>query len=226
MKKRFTLMAAALALGLGAGAAQAADILTQQCVACHAISKPDKASLERMLERKGPDLYYAGNKFNKAWLVSWLQNPTTLRPGGVMYTHAVKGGSGGAVDTIDAAKVPAHPKLSAADAQAAADLLMNLKVDGLVTAGAWKGETGGSMASMLFSKLRGCTSCHAAKPGGPPNSGPELYSAGTRLQPDYVLAYMKDPQRFDPHVWMPSLGLTDADLQKLTGYLTTLKQEK
>jgi len=211
------------ALAAGSGAAGAADLLSQQCIACHAVTKPDKQTLDRLWERKGPDLYYAGSKFNQAWLVAWLQNPTTLRAGGVMYAKAVKGSSDKSADTIDASKVEAHPKLSAADAATAAGLLMALKGDGLVTPGAYKNEPPGSMASMLFSKLRGCTSCHAAKPGGAPQSGPELYTGGERLQPDYVVTYIKDPQKFDAHTWMPTLGLTDADVQKLTGYIATLK---
>lgn len=202
---------------------QAADLLSQQCVSCHAISKPADTSLERMLSRGGPDLYYAGNKFNKAWLQAWLQNPTVLRPGGVMYAKTVKAGADRTVDTIDASKVPAHPKLSASDAALAADLLMALKVDGLVTPGAFKNEPPNSMAPMLFSKLRGCTSCHTAKQGGSATSGPELYSAGDRLQPDFVYAFTKDPQKFDAHTWMPTLGLTDSDLQKITGHIATLK---
>lgn len=219
--------AVALALGLAASSgAQAADLLSAQCIACHAIAKPADTSLERMLDRKGPDLYYAGNKFNKAWLQGWLQNPTVIRAGGVMFAKAVKGSSDRSVDTIDAAKVPAHMKLSAADAATAADLLMALKVDGLVTAGAFKNEPPGGMAPMLFSKLRGCTSCHAAKPGTPPASGPELYSAGDRLQSDFVLAFTSNPQKFDAHTWMPTLGLTDPDLQKITAHIATLKTEK
>lgn len=216
----------ALALSAVAGKAHAADLLSQQCVACHAITKPADASLERMLDRKGPDLYYAGNKFNQAWLQSWLQNPTVIRAGGVMFAKAVKAGPDRTVDTIDAAKVPAHMKLSAADAATAAGLLMALKVDGLVTPGAFKNEAPNAMAPMLFSKLRGCTSCHAAKPGGTPASGPELYSAGDRLQSDFVLAFTANPQKFDAHTWMPTLGLTDADLQKITGHIATLKTEK
>lgn len=210
-------------LAAGSGAASATDLLSQQCIACHTVSKPDKTSLDRLWERKGPDLYYAGSKFNRPWLVNWLQNPTTLRAGGVMYANAVKPSADKSADIIDAAKVTAHPKLSAADAATAADLLMALKGDGLVTAGAYKNEPVSSMASMLFSKLRGCTSCHAAKSGGAPTSGVELYTAGDRLQPDYVVAYINNPQKFDAHTWMPTLGLTDADVQKLTGYIGTLK---
>jgi len=214
------------ALAAFSGAAHSADLLSQQCVACHAITKPANASLERLWDRKAPDLYYAGNKFNKPWLVSWLQNPTTLRAGGVMYSKVVKPSGDKTADVIDAAQVPAHPKLSAADAATAADLLMALKVDGLVTPGAFKGEPGGPMASMLFSKLRGCTSCHTAKAGDKPTSGPEMVTAGDRLQPDFVHAYVSNPQKFDAHVWMPSLGLTDGDVQKLTAYISTLKEKK
>lgn len=223
MKPFFLGGALALASFAAPGGAAAADLLNQQCIACHAITKPDKVSLERLWERKAPDLYYAGNKFNKPWLVSWLQNPTVLRAGGVMYAQNVKAGPDHSADTIDSAKVPPHPKLAAADAAIAADLLMALKVDGLVPVGAFKNEAPGSMASMLFSKLRGCTSCHTAKPGGAPTSAPELYSAGDRLQSDFVLAYTRDPHKFDAHIWMPNLGLTDADLQKITGHIATLK---
>lgn len=222
MKK--TLLLAAMSMAMFSSLdASAADILSQQCVACHAIAKPADASLERMLGRTGPDLYYAGNKFNKAWLQAWLQNPTVIRPGGVMFAKNVKASADKTADTIDASKVTPHLKLSAADAATAADLLMALKAEGLVTPGGFKNEPPNSMASMLFSKLRGCTSCHTAKPGGSPTSGPELYTAGDRLQPDFVLAFTKDPQKFDAHTWMPSLGLTDADLQKITGYIATLK---
>jgi cytochrome c2 len=81
------------------------------------------------------------------------------------------------------------------------------------------------MAPMLFNKLRGCSSCHSGKPGSGGFSGPELYTAGDRLQADYMVEYIRSPQKFDPHVWMPALGLKDGDVQKLTGYLLTLKQE-
>jgi mono/diheme cytochrome c family protein len=205
-------------------AASGPDTLKQQCAACHALAKPDDASLNRLWNRKGPDLYYAGDKFNRDWLVAWLQNPSTIRPGGVMYSKVAKASADKTADQIDASQLPAHPKLGNDDAISVADALMALKVDGLVDKGAFKNEpVNASFASMLFTKLRGCASCHSGKPGSGGSSGPELYSAGDRLQPDYMLAYIKNPQKFDPHVWMPKLELNDADVQKLTGYLATLK---
>src|SRR3546814_6228355 len=57
--------------------------LTSQCASCHALTRPADTTVEHLWNRKGPDLWYAGDKFNREWLVGWLQNPTTIRPGGV-----------------------------------------------------------------------------------------------------------------------------------------------
>jgi mono/diheme cytochrome c family protein len=224
--KRLSFSALALAAIAGAASAGPGDeLLRQQCIACHAVAKPEQQTLARLWERKGPDLHYAGDKFNRDWLVAWLQNPVAIRAGGVMYSKLVKPSADKSADQIDPAAVPAHPKLSAGQAALAADALLSLKSPGLVEKGGFKNEPPNAMfASMLFSKLRGCTSCHAAKPGGPPQSGPQLYDAGARLQPDYVVAYLRDPQKFDPHVWMPTLGLNDGEVQKLASYIATLKQ--
>lgn len=207
-------------------AASGAELLQSQCASCHALTKPADTSLERLLARKGPDLYYAGIKFNAEWLDRWLQEPTVIRPAGVVYRAVVKPGEADSPDVVDESLVPAHMKLSAAEAKAATEALMALGTDsGLVQQGAFKQEpVNKMMAPLLFGKLRGCSSCHASKPGDPPHSGPELYTAGDRLQGDFVAEYIRDPQKFDPHIWMPNLGLKDGDIEKLTGYLMTLKQ--
>ena len=224
MKLHPLLMAAVLGLA-GSTTALAQDPLAS-CSSCHALSRPAVPDLDRLLTRKAPDLYYAGVKFKRDWLVRWLQNPTVLRPGGVMYSQNVKAGAPGTPDTLDTTRIPAHPKLTAAQAGAAADALMSLNgTPELVQKGAFKQEPVNSMmAALLFNKLRGCASCHSAKEGSGGASGPELITAGDRLQPDYVVEYIRDPQKFDPHVWMPRLELNDSDVQKLAGYLVTLKK--
>lgn len=209
-----------------AQAASGGDILKAQCAECHALAKPENATLERLWERRGPDLYYAGSKFKKPWLVAWLQKPTVIRPGGVMYSKLAKpAATADDPDTIDAAQLKPHMQLAPADAEAVATALMELKAAGdLVVKGAFKGEAVNvAFASMLFTKLRGCNSCHASKPGNGGLSGPNLEDAGNRLEPDFVASYIKDPQKFDPHIWMPTLELTDADIQKLTGYIAALQ---
>lgn len=218
---------AVLGLGLIAGPALAAEsagaaLLKSQCMGCHAVSRPESTSLDRLWERKGPDLYYAGSKFNRPWLEKWLQNPVRIRPAGELYARHVKGTD--KEDAVDESTLTPHVKLSKAEAAAVAEALMALAGPaGLVDKGAFKGEkVNMAMGGMFFGKLRGCAACHMAKPGSGGSSGAELYTAGERLQPDYIYSYIKNPQKFDPRIWMPTLGLAEPDLQRLTGYILQL----
>jgi len=222
--KRATVIAAVVGLAASAsGHAQNGQaIIESQCIACHAVVKPDKAGIDHLWERKGPDLHYAGSKFNQAWLESWLQNPARIRPAGEFYTKHLKATD--AEDAVDESTLQPHMQLVAADAKAAAEYLMSLKApDGLVQAGAFKGgKVSPSMGAMFFNKLRGCGACHSAAAGAGGASGAELHTAAERLQPDYIYAYIKDPQAFDQGIWMPTLGLSEPDLQRLTGYIVQL----
>jgi mono/diheme cytochrome c family protein len=214
-----------VASAISAAPALAVDgdaILKQQCAVCHALEAPKGNSIERLWERKGPDLHYAGAKFNRDWLVGWLQNPTRIRPAGTFYTDNIKAAE--PTDLIDDTKLKPHPKLAKADAESAADALMALKgPEGLVPAGAYGGaKPNMRLGEMSFAKLRGCSACHQAKAGEGGLSGPELQTAALRLKPDYMAAYIKDPQRFDAHIWMPRQGLSDKDVQLVTGYLLNL----
>ena len=206
------------------GAQAAGSELASQCASCHALTKPAEATVDRLWSRKGPDLWYAGDKFNREWLVAWLQKPTVIRPGGVLWFKHAKPGE--PRDTIDAAAVEKHPAVDAATAARLADQLMLLKSGGLVPEGAFKPEAANmTMGKLAFSKLRGCVACHQDASGAGGLSGPQLYDARQRLRADYVIAYTKNPQQFDPHVWMPTLTLSDPDLQRITGYVVSLGKE-
>lgn len=104
-------------------------------------------------------------------------------------------------DVSDPSKITPHPKLDKAAAETAAGALMG---------------------KLSFNKLRGCVACHQGEDGKGGLSGPELTDAGARLQPDFIAAYTAGPQRFDQHIWMPTLTLKDQDIQRLTAYLSQL----
>ncbi len=223
MKKRLAIAVGAVLIAgplVASASASGEKVLESQCAACHALIKP-QAGIDHLWARKGPDLHYAGSKFNQTWLVKWLQAPTRIRPAGELYFRHVKATS--AEDVVDEGSLSAHPKLSKADAEAVAAALMTRTAPDLVPKGAFKNEkVSMSMGAMFFTKLRGCGACHMNKPSSGGQSGPELYSAGERLQPDFIHAYTKDPQKFDPRVWMPKLNFSDPDLQRLTGYIVQL----
>jgi mono/diheme cytochrome c family protein len=222
---KFSIIAAVV-VGLGASVSASAQdgrtLVESQCTTCHSITKPDNPGIDHLWERKGPDLYYAGSKFNQAWLETWLTDPVRIRPAGEFYTKHVKATD--AEDAVDESTLKPHVKLSAADAKAAADYLMTLKAaDGLVQTGAYKDKkVNARMGKMFFVKLRGCGACHADSADVSAASGPELYTAGERLQPDFIYSYIKNPQSFDAGIWMPLLPLSEPDLQRLTGYIVQL----
>jgi len=216
------IVAAAVLAASGVGVVRAdAFELASSCAACHALTKPTDTSMERAFARKGPDLWYAGSKFKAEWLTAWLQDPKPIRPAGYPFFANLKEGTDH--DEVDASKLTPHPKLAKADAEAASAALMALTAPDLVSAGGYKGDASSArMGAMAFTKLRGCASCHSGEGGQGGLSGPELTDAGARLQADFVVAYTADPQRFDPHVSMPTQKLSDQDLQRLAGYLATL----
>ena len=225
---RRTKLVAIAALSFAASVSWAADgeaILSSQCVGCHNLTGPAPTSLKAVWERKGPDLFYAGNKYKADWMVEWLQKPQRIRPAGMFYANHVKDGPKG--DEIDASGLVTHPALSAADAKAVTEALMQRKAHSdLIHVGAYTpGTISKSMGEMLFDKFRGCLACHEIEPGYGGLSGPEVYTAAKRLQEDYIVSYLHDPQAWDPMVFMPNRHLSDTDLQKFVHYFRLLSQE-
>jgi mono/diheme cytochrome c family protein len=219
MRRLFIILGALAVLAPAAARAQTPE-LQSQCGSCHALAKPETPTLDRLWSRKGPDLWYAGNKFNRDWLAAWLQKPTPIRPGGVLWFRHAKPGD--PRDTLDTAAAPAHPSVDAATAAKLADALLKLKADGLTSGPVSTEGANPMMAKLAFTKLRGCSSCHQDQPGQGGLSGPELYDAAQRLRPEYIYAYTQDPQKFDRYIWMPRMPLSDADLKNLTAYLLSV----
>lgn len=227
--RRIWTRACALALLAVAAQAVSADdgmaLLQRDCAGCHDLAGPAPTTVEGVWQRGGPDLFYAGNKYRREWLEQWLQRPQRIRPAGMYYGRHVRSGDNG--DEIDEATLAPHPALGAADAAAVADALMTLRAgDDLIVAGAYQPDTIPlSMGEMMFDKFRGCLACHEIEPGYGGLSGPEVHTAALRLQEDYLISFMRDPQAWDPRSFMPNRRLNEADLQKLVHYLRALAEE-
>jgi mono/diheme cytochrome c family protein len=223
-----TALAIALAGTLTGGAALAADggaILKQDCASCHSLTGPAPQTLQQLWERKGPDLFYAGNKYREPWLVSWLQKPQRIRPAGMFYGAHLKHGQNS--DEVDPATLETHPALNAADAAAVAAALMRLKANDALPAAekVQEGTISKSMGEMVFDKFLGCMACHEIEPGYGGLSGPELYTAAKRLQPAFIASYIRSPQAWDPRTWMPNKHVSDNNIQKLVHYFDTLSKD-
>jgi len=78
---------------------------------------------------------------------------------------------------------------------------------------------------VLIDKVYGCLSCHYVEPGYGGYTGSELYTAGKRLQPEFMLSYIKRPKNWDPKIWMPNGHVKPDDLNRIVNYLILLSKE-
>lgn len=202
-----------------------AAILDKNCTSCHNLKGPAPQTLKELWDRKGPDLFYAGNKYRQDWLAEWLQKPQRIRSAGEFYGKHIKPGAKS--DEVDASTLENHVALSRDDAVAVAAELMKLKPhDDLIAKEKIEpGTISKQMGEMTFDKFQGCMACHLIEPDYGGISGPELYTAGKRLQPEYIASYIRSPQAWDPKIWMPNKHVSDANIQKLVNYLELLSRE-
>ena len=211
-------------LGLSGTAFAADGMLQKNCTSCHNISGPVAQTLKEAFAKKGPDLSYAGNKYRQEWIESWLQNPVRIRPAGMVYGDHIKAGAKS--DEIDLSTLTNHIAISKTDATSIAAELMKLKPhDDLIAKE--KIEPGAITklaGEMNFDKFWGCMGCHLIEPEFGGLSGPELYTAGKRLQPEFMASFIRNPQAWEPKTWMPNKEVSEGGILKMVRYLDVLSK--
>lgn len=221
MRVMATGLLAAVVMVLTAGAGQAdpaagkAAFEAKECGGCHYTTGPAREkTIADQLAKKGPELWYAGSKFQKEWLASWLADPKPIRS--VKFNSLTEKNPGD------------HPKLAGDDVANVTDFLMSL-TSAEVEAGVIKPKKN-AKGRLIFTKKMPCSGCHqypakkkAKFKGG--HSGPTLVGAGTRLNPDWVYAYLKTPKVFKPVKMMPVFVgiLKDKDMKNVAAYVATFK---
>ncbi|MFQ5954071.1 MAG: c-type cytochrome [Kiloniellales bacterium] len=184
-----------------------------KCTDCHYTTGPAREkTIADQLAKKGPELWYAGSKFQGPWLEKWLADPQPIRP--LKYNSLTEKNPGD------------HPKLSAGDAAVVTEFLMSLKSD-LVEAGVIKPKKH-PKGRLIFIKKMPCSGCHqfpSKKKFKGGFSGPSLIGAGSRLNPDWIFAYLKHTQAFKPVRMMPVFAglLSEKDMQAVAAYVASFK---
>ena len=203
-----------------------AALAAENCAACHDLTGPAPTTFQGVLARKAPDLFYAGAKFNRPWLVEWLQNPAIIRRAGVMFLNNIVNED--RKDRVREGSVtPCPAKLDAGEAEAVADYLMTLK-DPAMAVGVvdLEQDLREPKAYRLFTKQLPCIGCHRIKfrkkkMGG--ISGPDLTNAGERLNPDWIYSRIENPQYWDPKTWMPQIEMSHRKREMLALFLAAMK---
>ena len=197
--------------------AEPEEIDTNGCRECHRLSSKEKKS------NKGPDLFYAGDKFYKNWLNKFLQSPTVIREMNVFPESDFMGKKNKARDL--------HVALVKEGAERVASFLMTLRLPNLEVGKVnkeplSKGER--AQTKMLFERNFGCISCHRALNlvgkvrGGV--SGPSLVNSGLRLKPDWIFHWLQTPQKFMYEGRMPVFDLDDQTTIRITKYILSIRK--
>ncbi|MEC4727099.1 cytochrome c [Shewanella sp. D64] len=197
----------------------------ENCAGCHSISDNSSITLSQRLKEKAPTLFYAGNKFNPAWLENWLVEPKRIRPGGHFFLDNVIVTEEG--DAIDESKLMDHILVSDVQAKQITEFLMaqTPKSDLIALEKVTFGKTNRTLGEKNFHKFKGCGSCHQSEDGYGGVSGPELYTSIQRLQPAFISSYIRYPEKWDPKTLMPNRHLNENAIEKLLNYLNLIAEQ-
>ncbi len=191
------------------------------CAGCHRLQ-----GIERP-EMLGPDLSKIGTKVSREWIYKWLKEPRTITDSNGNIT----------VNGYENEEEPRMPqfRLSEPELRALSGYLSTLRsepvatyqLDPRVVASLSKRPDLADQGEIRFRQMF-CSTCHSLAVtragetkliGG--DIGPELTKVGSKVNPDWLVAWLRDPRAYLPHSKMPRYGWTDQDLYEVTRYITT-----
>jgi mono/diheme cytochrome c family protein len=194
-------------------------LVTLNCVGCHRLQGIEGPAMV------GPNLTNIGTKVSRAWIYKWLKEPRviTASDGSVL----VNG-----YENEDELRMPKF-RLSEKELRAlsgylstlASDQIPPYKFDPRVVA-AWEKrpdliDQGETRFRQMF-----CTTCHSLAVtragetkliGG--DIGPELTKVGSKVNPDWLAAWLRNPQSYLAHAEMPRYQWSEQDLYVVTRYI-------
>jgi cytochrome c1 len=170
------------------------------CVHCHLVKLPDGSTMKAADDP--PSLSHIADKTTREWLFAWLKDPQAYASTATMPNF----------------------KLSDEDARDISAFLIanSTPVAGDNLAVSAKASSDPAAGASLYGESF-CASCHAVQNaagnlvGG--DLGPELTRVGSKLKPEWVRAWLKNPRVYDPGTAMPHYRFTDAQVATLAEFL-------
>jgi cytochrome c2 len=180
------------------------------CFGCHLIDYP----AYREMPRPGPTLKGVASKTNPGWTYRWIEAPREFRPTTWMPHFFFQENIVGEL----------NEERQRAEIRGLVSYIWD-RSDSLEYPPAPSGDA--ANGELLFNSI-GCTGCHLRDGEATRDQffpqinrmhGPNLVNAGSKLDPDWLFAWLKNPKEYNPDTRMPSLRLTDREAADLVAYL-------
>jgi len=181
-------------------------VIESGCFGCHEI----KGYTD--LPRIGPELGRIAQKTNPGWIFRWVRNPKDYNA----HTRM--------------------PNFRFTDDQAEAITAYLVDVSSRTPFTMARGASAGGNAARGKEIVEsvGCLACHAigdetkvrALRGTSYDIAPELTRVGSKVTPDWIYDWIRNPRHYNPTTKMPNLRLTDGEARDVTAYLSTMKDAR
>jgi len=171
------------------------------CVRCHSIRLPDSSTITPT--DQPPPLTHIADKTTREWIYAWLKDPASYAASATMPNFQLSDADARDISAFLIANSEPLP----GDAAAAT-----------VAATAPDPAAGASLYGESF-----CASCHAVQNaagnvvGG--DIGPELTRIGSKVKPEWLQAWLRDPRTYNSHTLMPRYRWSEQQLRLLSGYV-------
>jgi mono/diheme cytochrome c family protein len=196
------------------------ELLTKlNCVGCHRLQGIERPAM------LGPSLTNIGTKVNRAWIYKWLKDPRTVTSSdGTILVNGYL--------NEDEPRMPKF-RLSEKEVLALSGYLSTMVSEPIATykfdahtVAAWEKrpdlvDQGETRFRQMF-----CTTCHSLAVtrageikmiGG--DIGPELTKVGSKVNPDWLVGWLRNPQAYLPHSKMPRYQWSEQDLYVVSQYI-------
>jgi mono/diheme cytochrome c family protein len=170
------------------------------CAHCHTVKLPNGTTLKATDDP--PSLAHIADKTTREWIYAWLKNPQAYAATATMPNFKLS--------DEDLRDISAFLFVNSTPREGDS-LTLSQKASADPTAGA-------SLYGESF-----CASCHAVQNaagnlvGG--DVGPELTRIGSKVKPEWLQAWLRNPRMYDPGTGMPHYRFNDQQVATLSGFL-------
>ena len=179
------------------------------CTGCHLVKGYEN------IPKIAPSLLKISAKVDPSWMVRWIENPHKFRPRSRMPNFDLKED-----DAIALASYIWSQSKEEGD---------KWTQEHPAPAGLREGDANAAAKGKKLVETIGCKGCHGFADGEfttplgkSKDLVPNLKDISTKVGPQWIYHWLKNPRGFSPDTRMPSLRLSDDEALSITTYLTTL----